>query len=436
MLKRLKYNTNLKNFLWALMLAVAISFIFNYSLSVHFKFIIASFFILLLSQFSKLSLWITTILFSLIALIFPVTLNFGIPSKAHLLNTAHTTFQEALEFVAMVLSVKSCLIVLISIVLLVLYLINGLKILNSKKDLLKKKYYKFVSGALLLLTLFLCYKCYPPKILVETYRNLAWVKQENSAFQENIHKPTDIVITKNQKKFKNVVVIIGESVTSDYLQVMGYPHETTPKLQKLNGHFYKNFIAAAPYTNHAVYRTLNYCPDKQNYQMNNNLVNLANQAGFATYYFAAEPSDDINMVYSAISKYNASKLPESFEPGKISLANPYRDDMPILNYVRLALSDHEENRMILLHMMGHHPRVCKRLRGYPNYFKDLKHENMKGGWELNCYLSVTKKLDDFIADIHTQLKELNEPYALFYLSDHGVVFDMNSKGGAFIHFRH
>ena len=58
---------------------------------------------------------------------------------------------------------------------------------------------------------------------------------------------------------------------------------------------------------------------------------------------------------------------------------------------------------------------------------------MEGGWELNCYLSVTRKLDDFIADIHTQLKALNEPYALFYLSDHGVVFDMNSKGGAFIH---
>lgn len=250
---------------------------------------------------------------------------------------------------------------------------------------------------------------------------------------ESIEKPTDFVITKNQKKFKNVVVIIGESVTSDYLQVMGYPHETTPNLQKMNGHFYKNFISAAPYTYHSVYRTLNYCPDKKNYQMHNNLVALANQAGFATYYFAAEPSEHLNMTYASIAKYNASNLPKSFELGKVSLANPYRDDTPILNYVNLALSDQEENRMIFLHMMGHHPRVCKRLRGYPNYFKDLKHENMEGGWELNCYLSVTKKLDDFIADIHTQLKNLNEPYALFYLSDHGVVFDMNSKGGAFIH---
>ena len=57
---------------------------------------------------------------------------------------------------------------------------------------------------------------------------------------------------------------------------------------------------------------------------------------------------------------------------------------------------------------------------------------MAGGWELNCYLSVTRKLDDFIADIHTQLTELQEPYALFYFSDHGVLFDMNSKGDAFI----
>ena len=432
MLNRREYTSHL-NLLGTWILPIAISVIFNYSLSIHFKYVIASFFILLLSQFSKLSLWITTLLFSLIALLFPMTLNFGIPSKAHLLNTTHTTFQEALEFVTMVLSVKSCLIVLVSLALLVLYLVNGLKVLNNSKDLLKKKYYKFVRLALLLLTLFLCYKCYPPRIFVETYRNFVWVKKADNAFEENRNKPSDIVITKNEKKYKNVVVIIGESVTSDYLQVMGYPHETTPRLQQLNGHFYKNFIAAAPYTNHAVYRTFNYCPDKQNYQMNNNLVNLAKQAGFATYYFAAEPGDGINMAYASVSDYNAGNLPASFVPGKISLANPYRDDMPLLNYVRLALSDGKENRMIFLHMMGHHPRVCKRLRGYPNYFKNLKHENMEGGWELNCYLSVTRKLDDFIADIHAQLKEQKEPYALFYLSDHGAVFDMNSKGGAFIH---
>ncbi len=246
MLNYLKNKPNLKNFLWGLILAVAISFIFNYSLSIHFKFVISSFFILLLSQCSKLSLWITTILFSLIALIFPVTLNFGIPSRAHLLNTAHTTFHEALEFIVMVLSVKSCLFVVVSLMLLALYLINGLKILNRRKDLLKKKYYRYIRLALLLLTLFLSYKCYPPRIFVETYQNLAWVKQERHVLEENLNKPTDIIITKNQKKFKNVVIIIGESVTSDYLQVLGYPHKTTPNLQNLNGHFYKNFIAAAP----------------------------------------------------------------------------------------------------------------------------------------------------------------------------------------------
>lgn len=433
MLNNLNDKAGLKSFLWTVILSAVIAVIFNYSLSIHAKFIIASVCILLLSQFSKWSLWITTILFSIIALIFPVTLNFGIPSRAHLLNTAHTTFQEALEFLLMVLSVKSCLIVSVSLILLALYLINGLKALKKRRVLFGKKYDRFIRIALLVLILFLSYKCYPPKIFVEMYKNLSWVKQENHLLEKNLSKPTDIVITKNQKKFKNVVVIIGESVTADYLQVLGYPHETTPNLQKLNGHFYKNFISTAPYTNPAVYRTLNYCPDKQNYQLNNNLVSLANQAGFATYYFAAEPGDDINMVYSAFSKYNTGNLPKSFKPGKISLANPYRDDMPVLNYVRLALSDNEESRMILLHMMGHHPRVCKRLRDYPNYFKNLEHENMEGGWELNCYLSVTRKLDEFIADIHAQLTALNEPYALFYLSDHGVVFDMNSKGGAFIH---
>lgn len=429
----MKLNFSTKKIILSFSVCLVISLVFKYSLSIHAKFIISSFFILVLSQFSSLTLWITTILFSLIAFVFPVTLNFGIPNKAHLLNAAHTTFQESYEFLLMVLSAKSIIILLITLLLLVLYLKNGLRILNMWQNILKQKYYSFFAFFILLIILFLSWKCYPPRIFVDTYKNMQWVRQENSEFSENIKNPTEIVITKNERKFKNVVVIIGESVVSDYLQVMGYPHETTPRLNELNGHFYKNMISAAPYTNHAVYRTFNYCPNKKDYQLNNNLIRLADLAGFATYYFAAEPGDDINMYYGALSKYNAGNLPKSFEAGKTSLANPYRDDMPLLNYVRLALGDNEQNRMIVMHMMGHHSRVCKRLRGYPDYFKNLKHENMEGGWELNCYLSVTRKLDDFIADIDSQLKAAGDPYTIFYVSDHGVVFDMNSKGGAFIH---
>lgn len=431
--RRNSLKNHLKGFITACILCIVISVVFNYSLEIHWKFIVSGFFILFLSRISKLSLWITTIIFCLISFIFPVTLNFGIPSKAHLLNVTHTNFYEAYEFITMVLSVKSVGMVLTALFLLALYLNTGLRFLEKNKDIQCSKYYKYTCFTLLCLLIFLSYKCYPPKLFADIYNHLKYTKHENSEFQKQIQTHTDIVITKNADKFKNVVVIIGESVTSDYLQVLGYPHNTTPKLQHMNGHFYKNFISAAPYTTHSLYRTLNYCPNKQDCQINNNLIHLANQAGFATYYFAAEPTDEMNIYYGSISKYNASNLPKSSEMGKFSLANPYHDDIPLLNWVRFALSDREKRRMIVLHMLGHHPRVCKRLRGYPNYFKHLKHKKIKGAEELNCYLSATRKLDDFIADIHAKLKSFDESYIIFYISDHGVVFDMNSNGGAFIH---
>lgn len=178
MLNNLKHKPFLKRFLGALIICALLAVIFNYSLQIHYKFIIYAFFILFLSQFSKFALWMTTIIFSLIALLFPVTLNFGIPSQAHLLNTAHTTFQEACEFVVMVLSAKVCIIVIISIALLVLYLKNGLKMLNMKKDLLAKKYYKYISLALLFLVLFLSYKCYPLKFLLKPIKICAGLNRK------------------------------------------------------------------------------------------------------------------------------------------------------------------------------------------------------------------------------------------------------------------
>lgn len=131
------------NFIKSFAIAIVLSVIFKYSLSIHAKFIISSFFILVLSQVSSLTLWITTVLFSLITFVFPVTLNFGIPSKAHLLNAAHTTFQESYEFLFMVLSAKSIIIVLITIFLLVLYLKNGLRILKIRQNMCKYRHYRF-----------------------------------------------------------------------------------------------------------------------------------------------------------------------------------------------------------------------------------------------------------------------------------------------------
>ncbi|MGN1393281.1 MAG: sulfatase-like hydrolase/transferase [Succinivibrionaceae bacterium] len=322
----------------------------------------------------------------------------------------------------------------------------------KQKDFKKspQKMKNFRGIFIIALVIFISIRCYPTKLFLDFVTLSKYALNDLDDFNRAVNKPTDIEILKNDKKIKNVVVIIGESVETDYLSVMGYIHPTTPNLDKLNGHFYKNNISVSSYTIVSLMPTLTYSPDKLTYQLNNNIVNLANKAGFSTYFFSLEGDGEkelLNDYFSSISKYNKYKLPKAksvdltnkSQDGNIKwqLLQNRNDDFKLLSLFNFSISDQEEYRMIFLHMKGHHPNVCHRLHSYSNIFKDIKHVIPNNSPdELNCYLSVTHKLDYFIAHINNKLIELGEPYYLFYISDHGLLFDLESKLRTFIHHGH
>ncbi|MCV5283589.1 sulfatase-like hydrolase/transferase, partial [Escherichia coli] len=59
-----------------------------------------------------------------------------------------------------------------------------------------------------------------------------------------------------EKKYKTIIIVIGESVRRDYLSVYGYPLPTTPWLNSAPGIFINGYFSAAPNTIGSLSRTL------------------------------------------------------------------------------------------------------------------------------------------------------------------------------------
>lgn len=452
------YHQNLKNEVVFIILCIIIAIIFTFCLSVPYKFIASAFALLYLASFKKYFLFLVTLIYVLIAVAFPITLNFGLPNKAHYFNMLNTNSNEAIEFLELIINIKTISLVSISIMLTLIYCYFGHRIRNKEKinniqtaittdDNLSKakcllpKFKSIYFEVLLFIALcFIGTRCYPTKLIKDTihytYQSLIEIEDYNKLIQT----PSTFKLTKNTKKAKTIVIILGESVVTDYLSVFGYPYSTTPYLNTVPGHFYKNNISTYPYTFHSIARSFSISNKSTNtYELNNNLIALANKAGYATYFFATGKDDDkqfMNDFFGSIAKYNFLRLPKVNSNNKTSpsIINRDLDDSVLLKFFDLSLRDTEKYRVIVLHMFGHHPKVCKRLKGYPNVFKNQKHvKNNNSPQELNCYLSVTHKLDSFLAHINKALVTKGEPYYLFFLSDHGLVFELDSKVNPSIH---
>jgi glucan phosphoethanolaminetransferase (alkaline phosphatase superfamily) len=215
-------------------------------------------------------------------------------------------------------------------------------------------------------------------------------------------------------------LIIGESVRRDYLSVYGYPHPTTPFLNTSPGLFIDGFVATAPNTPQSLSRSL-VIPEKDRMPGNaaNNVISLANTAGYETFWISNQGRlGGTDTHVSRIAKKSAHVAFLNF--GGYGEAG---DDLSIIPRMEKILAiPSQKDRLIILHMMGSHPNPCKRLHDYSQHFDILQSKNE------NCYLSTLHKLDYFIGQIVTRLKQHGESYSVLYFSDHAMIRRTDSEG--------
>ncbi|VTU08591.1 sulfatase [Actinobacillus porcinus] len=237
--------------------------------------------------------------------------------------------------------------------------------------------------------------------------NAYQVEKTNLEKLKNI-SPTWNILSVNPK-YQDYILVIGESMRRDYLSLYGYPKNTTPFLDQTKGVVLANYISAAPNTQPSLLRSLyHYQGDNTQYQ--NNIVTLAKQAGFETYWLSNQGmTGGFDTVAARVgSRADITYFTKQLSDSAININD--RKLLPIFSTYLKQISN--KPRLFILHLMGSHPEFCQRIDNLPSF--ELVNKDMA------CYLESIKQTDSLIKNIIEELNLTHHRYSLIYFSDHGL----------------
>lgn len=218
-------------------------------------------------------------------------------------------------------------------------------------------------------------------------------------------------ITSVKPKYKNFVVVIGESARRDYFEIYGYTVKNTPFLRETNGTFIDGYTAVGLNTIPALKPVLSHNGD-----INLNIIDLANMAGFATFWLSNQGYlgfyDTANTLVAKQANFRYFLSEDNSIKEKF--------DKNLIEKMRETLNKKsEKNRVIFLHTIGSHPDTCARL--VSQNYKKYKH---KETFEINCYVESIAQTDDNLRLIYEILyqnqQKTGESFSMIYFSDHGL----------------
>lgn len=252
-------------------------------------------------------------------------------------------------------------------------------------------------------------RAYPVQVVMNisnlTY-NYLYQKRE---LESGLTMLPDWNISAVNPKYDNYVLVIGESMRFDYMSLYGYPIDTTPFLKQVKGIIFDNYISSAPNTQPSLLHSF-YARDNNDIKENDHIINLANSAGFKTYWIS---NQGVLGEYDTVASRVGFSAKEHIFTKKGNYDDSYINDLELLNYFDnylLSINKSKKN-LFVFHLMGSHPDFCMRLDHMPDFYFISQ--------ELTCYLETFKQTDLFLKKVIEKLEKLGS-YSLIYLSDHGL----------------
>ncbi len=336
-----------------------------------------------------------------------VGVDYGAPNMSLVASLVETNPDEGMEFLGN-LSWRDCLLSLLTIILLFYYRFGLFLEISEKTKKLGKYFYKYSWFFLIAVNIFSLFFYHG----VQAYKKYA---KEKVIVHENLKAIAwDINHVQKNKSLK--VLVIGESVNRRYMSLMGSRWDTTPFLSSSQAvTAYTQYHSPAPNTVASLSRTLSLSQMKDgSYDLNRNVVSLANAAGYKTLWISNQRSmgpNDSNVARMA-HQANHSRFLD-----KLPVVEPARDDFAILKYLESKLQGKEylpQESVIFLHMIGSHPHACTRVKGMDVVF------SAGHGRHIDCYLTSIQKLDFFMKELTHLLEKYAENYEILYVSDHSL----------------
>lgn len=237
------------------------------------------------------------------------------------------------------------------------------------------------------------------------------IKQEDKYITIESQKPSTWVLTDDTKKelAENFVIVIGESVRKDFMGAYGFSINNTPFMTNSNNILFKNFHAVSSHTVSSLTRTIALSDSFPKFELNNNIVNLANTIGYKTYWLSNQ--GQIGVHESPIT-IMAKQADFSLFLNKGNSDNA-RNDFQLLDTFEEKLNEMTKKpKLIVLHLIGSHPYSCDRTNGEYNQFFMSK--------DFSCYIESIHNTDKLLEKIYKSLQKKDQSFKMIYFSDHGL----------------
>ncbi|NDV79155.1 phosphoethanolamine transferase [Dysgonomonas sp. 511] len=244
--------------------------------------------------------------------------------------------------------------------------------------------------------------------------------QEEMAMLREFSDPTNktlpegIVLNDTLPVPQKIYLVIGESAYRKHWSLYGYPVKTTPFIDSLSQvqpqqMYYYDGIASAPFTRNALRMALSFASpvDLQPFYENKTLINMANDAGYATYWISNQGSSAIEDSYLG---YIAASANHTIYPKGNYMAN---DDFVLLSILRAERKE-KEKQFFVLHLVGSH-------NDYSDRYDQTDAETISGNNTVtNQYDRSIHHTDRVLREIYQVMTQDSTALLLFF-SDHGEI---------------
>lgn len=210
-------------------------------------------------------------------------------------------------------------------------------------------------------------------------------------------------IKNTSRTYTVYVLIIGESVSKDYMSLYGYPVKTTPFIDRVNKKYVENYVSAAGYTTLSIPRTIAIG--------NNDIISLAKKSGLKTYWLSNQNVSGFHDSSNTKIALNSNFI---YFLNKGKPDDDSHNDHELLKYFYNALNDNSnKDKLIVLHLRGSHYIFNERLSINAKRFSFQDKE-------LSDYLATIYQTDHLIENVYSKLKRENINFSIVYFSDHGL----------------
>ncbi|EGJ2786074.1 TPA: sulfatase-like hydrolase/transferase [Escherichia coli] len=208
------------------------------------------------------------------------------------------------------------------------------------------------------------------------------------------------------------VLIVGESVRVDNMSLYGYTRSTTPQVeaQRKQIKLFNQAISGAPYTALSVPLSLT-ADSVLSYDIHNypdNIINMANQAGFQTFWLSSQSAFRQNG--TAVTSIAMRAMETVYVRGFDEL---------LLPHLSQALQQNtQQKKLIVLHLNGSHEPACS---AYPQSSAVFQPQDDQDA----CYDNSIHYTDSLLGQVFELLKDRRA--SVMYFADHGLERDPTKK---------